>query len=72
MPRTPSTRSGTRDFQSFRDIFGDIFDRYLQDQASAAEMMTVADAPLMTGFSDLDEFLGGIQRSDLVILAACP
>ena len=35
-------------------------------------MMTVADAPLMTGFSDLDEVLGGFQRSDLVILAARP
>ena len=57
-----------RDFQSFRDIF----DRYLQDQATAADLLTVADAPLMTGFSDLDELLGGVQRSDLVILAARP
>ena len=32
----------------------------------------MADAPLMTGFSDLDELLGGVQRSDLVILAARP
>ena len=57
-----------RDFQSFRDIF----DRYLQDQASAADLLTTADVPLMTGFSDLDELLGGVQRSDLVILAARP
>ena len=57
-----------RDFQSFRDIF----DRYLQDQATAADLLTAADAPLMTGFSDLDELLGGVQRSDLVILAARP
>ena len=57
-----------RDFQSFRDIF----DLYLQEQASAADLLTVADAPLMTGFSDLDELLGGIQRSDLIILAARP
>ena len=57
-----------RDFQSFRDIF----DRYLQDQASAADLLTAADVPLMTGFSDLDELLGGVQRSDLVILAARP
>ncbi len=57
-----------RDFQSFRDIF----DRFLQDQATAADLLTVADAPLMTGFSDLDELLGGVQRSDLVILAARP
>ena len=57
-----------RDFQSFRDIF----DRYLQEQAMAADLLTMADAPLMTGFSDLDELLGGVQRSDLVILAARP
>ena len=57
-----------RDFQSFRDIF----DRYLQEQAMAADLLTMADAPLMTGFSDLDELLGGFQRSDLVILAARP
>ena len=57
-----------RDFQSFRDIF----DRYLQEQASAADLLTVASAPLMTGFSALDELLGGIQRSDLIILAARP
>ena len=57
-----------RDFQSFRDIF----DRYLQEQASAADLLTAASAPLMTGFSALDELLGGIQRSDLIILAARP
>ena len=57
-----------RDFQSFRDIF----DRYLQEQASATDLLTVASAPLMTGFSALDELLGGIQRSDLIILAARP
>ena len=57
-----------RDFQSFREIF----DRYLQDQATAADLLTTADVPLMTGFSDLDELLGGVQRSDLVILAARP
>ncbi len=57
-----------RDFQSFRDIF----DRYLQQQSSLDDVLYGADAPLMTGFSDLDELLGGVQRSDLVILAARP
>ena len=57
-----------RDFQSFRDIF----DRYLQQQSSRDDVLYGADAPLMTGFSDLDELLGGVQRSDLVILAARP
>ena len=57
-----------RDFQSFRDIF----DRYLQQQSSLDDVLYGADAPLMTEFSDLDELLGGVQRSDLVILAARP
>ena len=58
-----------RDFQSFRDIF----DRYLQQQQSSLDdILYGTNAPLMTGFSDLDELLGGVQRSDLVILAARP
>ena len=58
-----------RDFQSFRDIF----DRYLQAQQSHMDdLLTGMDAPIMSGFSDLDELLGGVQRSDLLILAARP
>ena len=58
-----------RDFQSFRVIF----DRYLQQQQSSLDdILYGTNAPLMTGFSDLDELLGGVQRSDLVILAARP
>ena len=57
-----------RDFQSFRDIF----DRYLQEQASPDELLTGMGAPVMSGFPDLDELLGGFQRSDLVIVAARP
>ena len=59
--------SQQRDFQSFREVF----DRYLQEQA-AADILTATDVPLMTGFPNLDEVLGGIARSDLVILAARP
>ena len=58
-----------RDFQSFRDIF----DRYLQAQQSHMDdLLTGMGAPIMSGFADLDELLGGFQRSDLVILAARP
>ena len=58
-----------RDFQSFRDIF----DRYLQEQQSYVDdLLTGTAAPVMSGFADLDEVLGGFQRSDLVILAARP
>ena len=56
------------DFQSFRDIF----DRYLQEQASVDDLLLGTAAPIMSGFADLDEVLGGFLRSDLVILAARP
>ena len=61
-----TTRRG--DFRSFRQIFDD----YLQDQAAAVEMPLGSDMPIMSGFADLDETLGGIQRSDMVILGARP
>ena len=32
----------------------------------------VAHPPIPSGFSDLDQILGGLQRSDLLILAARP
>ena len=58
-----------RDFQSFREIF----DRYLQEQQSYVDdLLTGMNAPVMSGFADLDEVLGGFQRTDLVILAARP
>ena len=34
------------------------------------DLLTGTSAPVMSGFTDLDEVLGGFQRSDLVILAA--
>ena len=36
------------------------------------DLLTGMNAPIMSGFADLDEVLGGFQRSDLVILAARP
>lgn len=56
------------DFRSFRDIF----DQYLQDQAAPMDMPLGSDLPIMSGFADLDETLGGIQRSDMMILGARP
>ena len=65
-----AVRGTTRksDFRSFRQIFDD----YHQDQAAAMEMPFGPDMPIMSGFADLDETLGGIQRSDMVILGARP
>ena len=57
-----------RGFKPLRQIY----DQYLQDRAGLAEPMVDSQGPVMSGYSDLDELLGGIQRSDMVILGARP
>ena len=49
-----------------------IYDQYLQDRAGAVEPLLDMAGPVMSGYADLDELLGGIQRSDMVILGARP
>ncbi len=59
----------SRSFVSLREVL----DTYLEER-SAAEVspLEVGGAPVVTGFEALDGALGGLQRSDLVILAARP
>ena len=57
-----------RDFVPLKDIYDD----YLQAEVQAAEPMRADSRPIMTGFTDLDELLGGMQRADMVILGARP
>ena len=63
-------RSGqpARDFVSIREVL----DQYMEESAAVAEPFGRRGAPIMTGFSDLDELLGGLHRSDMVVLAARP
>ena len=49
-----------------------IYDQYLEDRAAIAEPLEQIGGPIMTGFNDLDDLLGGLQRSDMVILGARP
>ena len=49
-----------------------IYDDYLQERAAVAEPLAESSGPVMTGFTDLDELLGGVQRSDMLILGARP
>ena len=49
-----------------------IYDQYLEDQAAIADPVGENTGPVMLGYTDLDELLGGIQRSDLLILGARP
>ena len=60
--------SQTRGFVSLREIY----DQYMQDQADAASSLEPSGMPIMSGFPDLDEYLGGLQRADMIILGARP
>ncbi len=48
-----------------------IYDQFLEERA-AIDAPLEDTAPVMTGFNDLDELLGGMQRSDMLILGARP
>ena len=61
------SRRSARDFVPLRDIL----DEYLEEQASETDAKK-SSAPLSTGYDDLDQLLGGLQRSDLIVLAARP
>jgi replicative DNA helicase len=50
----------------------EVLDQFLENRASSSELMGQKGAPILTGFNDLDDLLGGLQPSDLVILAARP
>ena len=58
----------TRDFVALREIL----DQYMEDRAAVSESLVAGGAPIATGFNSLDELLGGLHRSDMVVLAARP
>ncbi len=60
-------RSLTQAFLPIKDILSDTFERLDELSKYAGKLRGVA-----TGFTDLDKILGGLQKSDLVILAARP
>jgi len=62
-----SQKRQTKDFQSIADVLDRFFDQieYLQQHRG-----DVVGVP--TGYTDLDALLGGLQKSDLLILAARP
>ena len=61
------TRRPERGFIPLRQIY----DQFLEERASFTDP-TGDVAPVLTGFNDLDELLGGLQRSDMLILGARP
>ena len=62
-----SQRRQTKDFVSMKDVINRFFDQMDYLQQHRGEVIGVA-----TGFSDLDQLTGGLQRSDLIIVAGRP
>ena len=62
-----SQRRGERDFRSMREILEDYFDRLDTLHQHKGDVVGVP-----TGFVDLDKLTGGLQKSDLIIVAARP
>ncbi|MCY4529917.1 MAG: replicative DNA helicase, partial [Chloroflexi bacterium] len=63
------TAQSTRDFMHIRQVL----DQYMEDAASLQAGGDIHLGPIATGFPDLDKLLsGGLQRSDLIIVAARP
>ena len=63
------TAQSTRDFIHLRDILNE----YMEQSASLQSSQDTHLSPIATGFPDLDKLLGGgLQRSDLAIIAARP
>lgn len=60
-------RSLTQTFLAIKDILSDTFERLDELSKYQGKLRGIA-----TGFTDLDKLLGGLQKSDLVILAARP
>jgi len=60
-------RSLTQTFIPIKDILSDTFERLDELSKHAGKLRGVP-----TGFTDMDKILGGLQKSDLVILAARP
>ncbi len=62
------SRDSTRDFVSIRDVL----DGYFNDAGRVADEASEGLASVKTSFPGLDGLLGGLQRSDLIIVAARP
>ena len=59
---------GSRDFVHIKDVMGEFFEEGGFERENGEGPLSVA----LTGFHNLDTLLGGLHRSDLIVLAARP
>lgn len=64
---------GIRSGQASRDFVhvGEALDPFLE-QTSALDALEDENKPIPTGYSNMDQLFGGLQRSDMIVLAARP
>src|SRR5918998_609391 len=62
-----SERRSTKDFQSIAEVLDRFFDQIDYMQQHRGEVVGTA-----SGYADLDQLTGGLQKSDLIIIAARP
>lgn len=61
-------RQGFQDLVPIRDVLGQYF-----EEAGQAAISQAGEKPyVLSGFTGLDDLLGGLQRSDMIVLAARP
>ena len=62
------TGRSSRDFIHIREIL----DKFLEESATVGGALERGVAPITSGFSVMDQLLGGLHRSDLIIVAGRP
>ncbi len=64
---------GIRNSQTSRDFVhvGEALDPFLE-QSSALDSLEDDQRPIPTGYTNMDQLFGGLQRSDMIVLAARP
>jgi len=60
-----------QDFREFSSI-RDLLNKYFDEKGTPVDSQDVHGGRILTGFTGIDDILGGLHKSDLIILAARP
>ena len=65
---------GIRSGQQSRDFIhiGEALDPYLEESSGLENIDSLETGPIPTGFDNMQKLFGGLQRSDMIVLAARP